>query len=159
MSKKNAIRKVIKCPICNTETFNTVGQCKCGYKFPYDPIQDEMVVDICSNCRQIKQYRNGEHIGGDYTICPLCKNGILTTLSSANKWIKMSEEDKKKIVATVKEQKLNNNKRTTIECPYCHSTNTKKITTTSKVLNTAIWGFFGTKRFKEWHCNECGSDF
>lgn len=47
----------------------------------------------------------------------------------------------------------------TIECPYCHSTDTKKISGTSKVVSTAIWGFFSTKRFKEWHCNKCGSDF
>lgn len=36
---------------------------------------------------------------------------------------------------------------------------TKKISTTSKLLNTAIWGPFGSKRFKEWHCNQCNSDF
>ena len=53
------------------------------------------------------------------------------------------------------EYKLRNN----AECPYCHSKNTKKITTTRKVVNTAVWGIFGTKRFKEWHCNNCGSDF
>ena len=47
----------------------------------------------------------------------------------------------------------------TVECPYCHSTNTRKITTTSKVVNTAVWGIFGTKRHKEWHCNKCNSDF
>lgn len=47
----------------------------------------------------------------------------------------------------------------TVECPYCHSTDTKKISTTSKVMNTAVFGFFGTKRFKEWHCNSCNSDF
>ncbi len=32
-------------------------------------------------------------------------------------------------------------------------------TTTSKVVNTAIFGFFGTKRHKQWHCNQCNSDF
>lgn len=46
-----------------------------------------------------------------------------------------------------------------IECPYCHSTNTEKITTTTKVVNTVVWGIFGTKRHKEWHCNNCKSDF
>lgn len=46
-----------------------------------------------------------------------------------------------------------------VECPYCHSTNTKKITATSKAVNTAVWGIFGTKRHKQWHCNNCGSDF
>ena len=46
-----------------------------------------------------------------------------------------------------------------VECPYCHATNVKKITTTSKVVNTAIFGIFGTKRHKQWHCNQCNSDF
>lgn len=47
----------------------------------------------------------------------------------------------------------------TVECPYCHSKNTKKILTTSKVVNTAVWGIFGTKRHKQWHCSKCGADF
>lgn len=46
-----------------------------------------------------------------------------------------------------------------VECPYCHSTNTKKISTTSKAVNTAVFGILGTKRHKQWHCNECHSDF
>ena len=46
-----------------------------------------------------------------------------------------------------------------VTCPYCHTTNVKKITTTSKVVNTVIFGIFGTKRHKQWHCNSCGSDF
>ena len=46
-----------------------------------------------------------------------------------------------------------------VECPYCHSINTSKISTTAKVVNTAIFGIFGTKRHKQWHCNECNSDF
>ena len=51
------------------------------------------------------------------------------------------------------------NKKIIIECPYCKSANTTKIPTTAKVVNTAIFGIFGTKKHKQWHCNECGSDF
>ena len=47
----------------------------------------------------------------------------------------------------------------TVTCPYCHSTNTSKISTTSKVINTALFGIFGNKRKHQWHCNGCGSDF
>lgn len=47
-----------------------------------------------------------------------------------------------------------------IECPYCHSTNTSKITTTSKVGSVALFGIFAAgKVAKEWHCNTCKSDF
>lgn len=46
-----------------------------------------------------------------------------------------------------------------VECPYCHSTYVNKITLTSKVINTVVWGIFGTKRHRQWHCNQCNSDF
>lgn len=52
-----------------------------------------------------------------------------------------------------------NSDKPRVECPYCHSTNTKKISTTSKAVNTAVFGILGTKRHKQWHCNECHSDF
>lgn len=63
----------------------------------------------------------------------------------------------KKIDPPIKETLFN--AKTVVECPYCHSKDTKKISTTSKVINTAVWGIFGTKRHKQWHCNECNSDF
>lgn len=47
----------------------------------------------------------------------------------------------------------------TVKCQYCNSTNVQKITTTSKVVNTALFGIFGTKRHKQLHCNNCGADF
>ena len=46
-----------------------------------------------------------------------------------------------------------------VVCPYCHSKNTKKISTVAKVTNTVMFGIFGTKRHKQWHCNNCKSDF
>ena len=51
-------------------------------------------------------------------------------------------------------------KPTQIQCPYCKSTNTKKITTTSKAVHTALFGIFSMGRNgKQWHCDNCGSDF
>lgn len=45
------------------------------------------------------------------------------------------------------------------KCPTCSSTNLKKITVTSKVVNTAMFGIFGTKRHKTFHCNNCGYEW
>ncbi|MBD5496762.1 MAG: hypothetical protein HDR11_03210 [Lachnospiraceae bacterium] len=45
------------------------------------------------------------------------------------------------------------------KCPTCQSTNLKKISTTSKVVNTAVFGIFGTKRHKTFHCNNCGYEW
>lgn len=47
-----------------------------------------------------------------------------------------------------------------ISCPYCKATNVKKISVTSKVASTAVWGIFAMgKVSKQWHCNHCKSDF
>lgn len=51
-------------------------------------------------------------------------------------------------------------KKPTVECPYCHSTNTKKISGLSKAGSVALWGVFALgKTSKQWHCNNCDSDF
>ncbi len=47
-----------------------------------------------------------------------------------------------------------------VECPYCHTTNVKKITNTSKAVHTALFGIFSVSRnSKQWHYNNCNSDF
>lgn len=46
------------------------------------------------------------------------------------------------------------------QCIYCKSTNIKKISTTSKVGSVALFGIFGMgKTTKQFHCNNCNSDF
>lgn len=52
------------------------------------------------------------------------------------------------------------NQKPQIECPYCHSTNTKKISGMSKAGAVVLFGIFAIgKTSKQWHCNGCGSDF
>lgn len=46
-----------------------------------------------------------------------------------------------------------------VKCPYCQSDNTKKISSTAKAVNIAMFGLFGNKRKYQWHCNNCNSDF
>lgn len=50
--------------------------------------------------------------------------------------------------------------RNNAECPYCHSKNTKKISELSKAASVAMFGVFAVgKVSKQWHCNNCKSDF
>lgn len=45
-------------------------------------------------------------------------------------------------------------------CPYCSSTDLKKISGLSKAGSVALWGIFAVgKVSKQWHCNSCKSDF
>lgn len=63
--------------------------------------------------------------------------------------------------AQVEQQKsCNTNNTNRPKCPYCNSTNTKKITGMSKAGSVALFGVFAMGKIsKEWHCNNCKSDF
>lgn len=44
-----------------------------------------------------------------------------------------------------------------LKCPYCGSTNVKKITTTSKIGSAAMWGVLAVGKIaKTWQCKNCG---
>lgn len=45
------------------------------------------------------------------------------------------------------------------KCPTCGSTNLKKISTTSKAINTGLFGLLGNKRKMQFHCNNCGYEW
>lgn len=45
------------------------------------------------------------------------------------------------------------------KCPTCQSTSIKKITMTSKAVNTVMFGIYGSKRHKTFHCNNCGYEW
>lgn len=45
------------------------------------------------------------------------------------------------------------------KCPTCQSTNIKKISATSKATNAILFGLFGNKRNKQFHCNSCGYEW
>lgn len=45
------------------------------------------------------------------------------------------------------------------KCPTCQSTDIKKVSTMSKAGSVALWGLFSQKVKKQWHCNNCGSEW
>lgn len=109
----------------------------------------------CKKCNKTMYFQSNTKYE---TICRTCKNEMQLIWEHnyrPNDGLKAIKN------SNIKENKYPefNAPKPKIECPYCHSTDTKKISGTSKFINTAIWGPFGTKRFKEWHCNKCGSDF
>lgn len=59
------------------------------------------------------------------------------------------------IIGTIKDPT-----KPTIICPYCNSANTRKISGLSKVGSAALFGVFAMGKIsKQWHCNNCDSDF
>lgn len=46
-----------------------------------------------------------------------------------------------------------------VSCPYCLSPNTEKITAVSRSASVGFFGLFSKKIGKQWHCNNCNSNF
>ena len=46
-----------------------------------------------------------------------------------------------------------------IHCPYCNSSNVTKIGTVNRAVSVGMFGIASKKLGKQWHCNNCGSDF
>lgn len=45
------------------------------------------------------------------------------------------------------------------KCQYCKSTNIKKIGVVSRSVSIGMFGLASGKVGKQWHCNNCNSDF
>ena len=46
-----------------------------------------------------------------------------------------------------------------VTCSYCGSTNVNRIGLLSRMVSVEFWGLASRKIGKQWHCNNCGSDF
>jgi len=58
------------------------------------------------------------------------------------------------------QEKIRKSQAPTVTCPYCQSTDTKKISGTSRWVSVGLFGLASSKAGgKQWHCRKCGSDF
>ena len=46
-----------------------------------------------------------------------------------------------------------------VQCPYCKSTNVSRLSTVGKVFSVGLLGLASNKVGKQWHCNSCNSNF
>lgn len=155
---------LIVCPECGKEVSDKSEVCiHCGYPLintkcningiVYD-FKEELPVALLENT---DDYVSVYGMIRRKTLLTLADTGDLIRIIKAIRAI--PETFTPKYPLEDREKLYGNSKEKSIECPYCHSKDTKKISTTSKVVNTAVFGIFGTKRHKQWHCNQCGSDF
>ncbi len=86
----------------------------------------------------------------------LTEKTVPRSLKEFREWHQKTEEGAKKLKAEM-DQKIA--AKSNAKCPYCNSTNTKKISTLSRMGSFATFGFAGKKVGKQWHCNNCKSGF
>ena len=109
--------------------------CPDGHDIPEDDFREKYLCPTCGNeMWYISSYEIDEETG----------------LTIGDSW-----QDERRI-----SKPTQNHKSTpTITCPYCQSTNTKKISGTARWLSVGLFGLSSGKVGKQWHCKKCGSDF
>ena len=128
-------------------------------------INDEIILNTpCPQCNKkaLRIIYGLNHKNTERVICNNCKS----VFSSKNEYLEFlfvstrnrKPVSQKQLVHNVMSKSKTSN--TIVRCPYCNSTNTNKISTLSKVGNAAVFGVFAIgKLSKQWHCNNCNSDF
>ena len=116
---------------------------------------------FCDNCMQPYEFSNEDDSA--LFVCPVCN-------SKLSYWVSVEIDDSTKLVTkkwwdeerqkSHPENKSFKPSTPKITCPYCKSTNTKKISGLSKAVNVGLFGIFALgKTTKQFHCNNCKADF
>lgn len=154
---------LIKCPECGKEVSDKSKVCiHCGYPLVnLECVINGKIYDL-SNAMAI--LLSGDILLGIKEI----REKTLLELSDAKKLADEIRSTKqipdtfvpKYLPKTQEEVSKSTVNQQSITCPYCKSTDTKKITVTSKAIHTAVFGLFSLSRnSKNYHCNNCGSNF
>lgn len=120
---------------------------------------------LCEKCWEAYSF-NIDDVREEY-ICPKCGDKLFYVStdeidSSSGKCINSYREPERKVQNSSESitSEFKHLNPPTITCPYCHSTDCKKISSLSKAGSVALWGIFALgKTTKQWHCNSCKSDF
>lgn len=99
---------------------------------------------MCPKCNQMIFFDKSNEFS---TLCETCN---IEMVCVEEKFTSTEEEERKEKIR---------NSSCVITCPYCQSTNTKKIGVVGRSVSFGLFGFGSGKVGKQWHCNSCGSDF
>lgn len=158
---------ILNCPECNGKVSDKIDNCPhCGYPIKesvfssdrqytvvngveYD-VTEIINLILSNNNKNLERARN--IIVSNMDISPIKFIKPVYELKSAPKEINCETLTKWKHI----QQKA---KMLNPKCPTCQSIDIRKISATSKVVNTALFGIVGTKRHKTFHCNNCGYEW
>ena len=125
---------------------------KCDYcENPVYKVPEEFLRSRASINKELKERFINEYVKSS----PVFDQNLF---NSREEYAKQRSKDFEKDMAAMAHGKAILEKQVT--CPYCHSTNTKKISTLLKVWSMHWLGMYSIGSIaKEWHCNNCDSDF
>lgn len=142
---------LIKCPECGKEISDKAPACiHCG--FPLNQ-EEKNILEKCINCGYTDLAKLDNH-GAVHLICKKC--GYVHQINETDEHVKFME-----LAERERQQNFDRSHGNPqlIKCPYCQSTSCNKIGTVKRSLSVALLGIASSKIGKQWHCNNCGSEW
>lgn len=152
---------LVKCPECNKEFSEHAACCpNCGCpmsvieqqketeKIMQEPVVQEYAAKFkCKKCGSTKFHL--------ITVSPfLC--GECSTCGGTSSVIRRLTDKE----YAVEKRKMQEERESRMpHCPFCNSTNLKKIGAGSRLLSVGTLGLAGAKMGKTYHCNNCKANF
>lgn len=177
---------LIKCPECGKEISDKSKQCiHCGYPIESNPNKlnddnymckiDGIAYDFSEIIRLIKvnkPYTAMDYFSKNiklknpdvniYLLEYLDKYNCVPTQINSSNIENVPQNEIFNRISTIQNKFKNiekQNNKNQLHCPYCQSTNLKKISISNRMLSTALFGIGSKKIGKQWHCNNCGSEW
>lgn len=141
------VTKILLCP-------------KCGHQYGGFDINNDDIYIKCRFCNSFVVQTNitWEEFYKNYGY----QNEVMFINEYGNN--QLSEDSYQHRLTMIKQENEKRNKKQQpstpqATCPYCNSTNTKKISTTKRAGSIIGLGILSKKIGKQWHCNSCKSNF
>lgn len=114
---------------------------------------DEDFNGICKVCG--KEMKRSEKDIAVQTVAPwnLKKSSEMITE------YKTMEQKNKELKEAIKRENMRSQQQNIPHCPICGSAKLSKISTLNRAVSVSLFGIFSKKIGKQWHCNQCGTDF
>lgn len=142
---------LITCLECNKQISEYADSCPhCGcpmnkIKEKFEKINSNLPENIkCPACGVI---RNISELRLNYYKCRVCGTDVRLSLEDIRTKYHTNDSNQR-------HHSLNIPK-----CPTCNSENIHKISSTEKAINVGLFGIFGNKRKKQFHCKNCGYEW
>lgn len=141
--------------------FIKVSMCRhCGY------MPDSRIAEICHFCgypleEYETQYTQEEWFNMEYAESSKVRESIFenvikkSTEFSENAMLRREIQAEKELSEFIDQAR----KRNQVTCPYCGSVSVNKISLTKRVLLSGFFGIASPTIGKQWHCNDCNSEF
>ena len=159
---------LINCPECGREISDSVEKCiHCGFPLQESDVQicvidgvERDLTEIFAHMKRDDNYDPSGYFEENYNMTQMDSFVLRNYIRNTETVPKVYDSSRQEEYIDESDRIREANPKYLPRCPVCQSTNIRKISGISKAGSAALFGLFALgKVSKQWHCNNCKSEF